>query len=108
MSKLITDASLAAKFASRYPSSGVLDSVSASAGKVASVEAAGVRPFAAVGKLVVIKAVEHFFVAGEVISAGDLVEVSERDAANIVASGRAVEATADDISAADKPAKAAK
>jgi hypothetical protein len=113
MSKLITQAALAAKFAARYPNSGVLDSVSASAGRAESIEAAGVRPFAAVGKLVVIKATEHFYVAGELVPAStpedvSLVEVSERDAASIIADRRAVLATDEDIAAANKPAKAAK
>ncbi|HZL20536.1 MAG TPA: hypothetical protein VFG23_22585 [Polyangia bacterium] len=108
MSKLITLATLSAGYEARYPSSGVLESVSAAAGKgngkLAAVEAAAFRPFAAVGGTKVIKATEHFKVAGQVITAGNLVEVSERDAARIIGYGRAVEATPAEIAAAKEDA----
>ncbi len=104
--KLTTIASLNASYNARYPATGVLDSVSASGdtGKLPHVEAAAFRPFAAVGGTKVIRAIEHFKVAGQVITAGNLVEVSEADAVRIIGFGRAEYATPEEIASAKEDA----
>lgn len=111
MSRLITAAALALGFQARYPGqakAGTISSISASEGRIESVAAAGIRPFTSPnGKLITLKATEHFMVSGQTIKAGELVEVSERDARQIIALGRAEEATPEEIAEAqadDEPA----
>ena len=106
--KLLSAAALKAGYDARFPSTGVLGSVEAGAdkGNLGSVEAAGLRPFASMqGSLKIIKAIEHFFVAGVVVPVGDLVEVAEEDAKRIIDAGRALFATDEEIAAAKKASK---
>jgi len=108
MSKLTTIAVLVAGIAARYPS---LDpgTVDLQAGEDSvDLQAAAFRPFSAAGKTVHIKATEHFFVAGQVITKDDIVEVPEGDARHIIGMDKAALATDDEIAAAKaEPAKKA-
>jgi hypothetical protein len=102
MSRVLTAASIAAAFAARYPRAGVIDSVNASEGKLPSVDAQAVRGFATVtGKLLWVQALDHFYEAGELIKAGDFVEMRELDANSVISRGLAKASTAVEAAAAD-------
>ncbi len=102
--------SLQSAFAARYPQGGQVDSISASAegGTVASIQAAGaVRGFAAVsGPLQWVRATDHFYQGGELIQAGDFVQVQDSDARSLRRTGRAVDATDQEVADASRPTKA--
>lgn len=117
MAKYLTLAALAAG----VPRSGTLDALSASTEpfhdyvadhkdetvqKIDSLQAMAVRGFASVsGNLKWVKATQHFYVAFEPITAGDLLQIPEKDAAGLVRDGKAVYATDDEIAAAQKATK---
>ena len=113
---ILTFNSLSSAFASRYPNAkgGTVDSISASAepgGSVASIQAAGaVRGFAAVsGPLVWVKATDHFYAgSGELIQAGDFLQVQEPEARILRRLGRAVDATDQEVADASRPTTKAK
>lgn len=103
-------------FASRFPNSrrvprgqsGNVDSLSASAeaGSLDTVQAMAVKGFAAVsGKLVWVRAKQHFYQNFEIISAGDFVQIPEDDAKRLVNAGKAEMATDADVAAAQKASK---
>lgn len=107
--RLITAAVLSAAFNARHPHSvegGTVDlAASAETGSrsetVDSIQAQAMRSYSQVsGPLAKIKATEHFYVAGELIMAGDIVEVTDSDAKIIVNAGRAEFATDEDVAAA--------
>jgi 2-phospho-L-lactate transferase/gluconeogenesis factor (CofD/UPF0052 family) len=107
--KLTTAADISAAFAARYPISNTLSALSAASdqGRLDTVQAASFRPFATVsGALKIVKATNHFFVAGSLIQGGELVEVEESVANRLEANGQAVPATDEEIAEAQKPAKA--
>lgn len=107
--RLHTHNSISAAFVARFPEAGKLESVSAASaqGQLETVQAAGFRPFSAVsGALKIVKASNHFFVAGSLVQGGDLVEVEENVAKRLIANGQAVAATDEDIAESQKPAKA--
>ena len=103
--KVLAFAALAAAFNSKYapPSAGSIGSLSASAApsSVGSIEAAAVRPYGVTaGKLVYVKATDHFYVPGPtLVPAGDYVQVTEADANDLVRREQAVIVT--DAEAAD-------
>lgn len=110
--------SLNSAFAARYPlaQGGTVDSINASAekaeagGTVESLQAAGaVRGFAAVsGLLQWVKATDNFYQGGELIQTGDYVQVQESDARTLRRTGRAVDATDQEVADASRPTTKAK
>lgn len=108
--KVLTAVALAASFADRFPNAqpGVLKSLDASAesGTVDSIQAAAVKGFASVsGKLVWVKATEHFYQSGELIQAGDFVQVEDNDARRLINVGRAEYASDEQVAAAQSAPK---
>ena len=104
MSRVLSAAALSAAFAARYSQFNVIDSISASAdkGKLSTVQAQAVRGFSTVtGKLQWVKATENFYEAGELVKAGDFVEMRELDANAVIARGFAVASTAEAAAQAD-------
>ena len=108
MARFITAAALTTSFNKRNPAPtqpAVIADLQAS-GTVDKLEAQAVRGYSQVsGKLQYVKASEHFFVAGELIQAGDYVEVTEDDAKRLRNAGRAEYATTEEVGAAQKAAK---
>ncbi len=107
MSKFISIAALGAAFSARYPVSPA-GTVHLQAGESVELQAAAFRPFSSVGKTVHVKAVEHFFVAGEVVTKGDIVEVPDADAKHLIRIEKAVVATDAEVAEAQAPAKKGK
>ena len=103
-----TFAALGAAFNAKYPEPGNVGALSASA-SVGSIEAAGVRPYGATaGKLVYVKALDHFYVTGPtLITAGEYIQVLESDANDLVRRGQAQLASDAEIAKANADAAAA-
>lgn len=106
--RVLTFAETADRLTRRYPQagqpeSGVIPSISGA--QAERIEAAAVRSFnQPTAKLVFVKATEPFFVAaGEHVNADDYVQVQEPDAKRLIAAGRAVAATDDEVAQASKP-----
>lgn len=101
---LITIAALGAAFSARYPNAGTVNlEASVAEPGIVAVEAAAFRGFSSgSSKIVPVKALENFFVAGQVIAAGDIVEVPEPDANYLCRQGQASFATDADISSLKK------
>ena len=104
MSRIITAAALSASFNARNPApaeqSGTVATISAS-GVLPEVRAQAMRNYSQVsGSLQWVKAKEHFFVAGETVLEGDLVQVTELDAKRLRNIGRAEFATDEEVAAA--------
>jgi len=109
MSRAHSAPALSAAFAARYPQSNVLESLSASAdkGTLSAVQAQAVRGFSTVtGKLQWVKATENFYEAGELIKAGDFVEMRELDANAVISRNFAVASTAEEAAQAASAADA--
>ena len=111
MPKFISAVLLGSALASRFPNAGAagtIDSLSASAaaGTLDGVQAMAIKGFAAVsGKLVWVRAKEHFYQNFEIIAAGDFVQVPEDDAKRLVNVGKADFASDADVAAAQKATK---
>lgn len=107
MSKILTAAAIAASYEARHPAqAGIIENLAASGDTVAGLQAAAVRPYAVpTGKLVYVKALEHFYVAGELVQIGDYVQVSEKESRGLVNIGRAEIATDEDVAAASQAKK---
>jgi hypothetical protein len=106
MSKLLTLAASAAAFGARYPNAGVIDSapvaLQASEDATIDVQAAAFRGYTTGDKTVYVKAQTHFFVAGDVVSKGDVIEVTESEARYLKSCNKAVRATDEEVGAAKK------
>ena len=108
MSKIITATQLVERHATRYPNQAEAgEGITLLASEEgARIEAAAVRGFSAgPATLVYVKAKEHFYVAGEFIGIGDFVQVTDQEAKQLVALGRADLATDDAVAAAQKATK---
>jgi hypothetical protein len=109
--RLLTFAASAAAFASRYPNPGGtvpgtvdLQAAAAKADKTEplALEASAFRGFAPGDKLVCVKATTPFFVAGEVVAKGDVIEVTASEARYLKSTNKAHAATDEEIAAAKK------
>ena len=117
MSKLHTATTLVASFHARFPQPGEVDIAASAAPEVqfprdpdsVDIQAAGVHSFTAPGKMLYVKATDHFLVLGETIQAGEYVELPEADAKYLVnVAGRAEFASDADVAAAQKQSKGGK
>ena len=72
-------------YAKSLSEAGTVASLSASAGKLDKVEAMAVRGFSAgTAKLVWVKALDIFLASGELVRAGDYLQLTDGEAANLV------------------------
>ncbi len=117
MPKLHTATALAANFHARFPQPGEVDIAAAAAPEVkfprdaksVDIQAAGVHSFTAPGKMLYVKATDHFLVLGETIQAGEYVELPEADAKYLVnTASRAEFATDEEVAAAQKQSRGGK
>ncbi len=111
---LHTAAALAASFQGRYPQPDTFDLQAGAdpltdpdfgGDKLETVQAGGVLNFNSAGKLKTAKALRPFLVGGETVKTHDLVEVPEADFKRMHTNGQVVEATPEEIAAAQKAAK---
>lgn len=98
---------LLGSFSSRFnnaPLPGTVDlSASGEETKVDSIQAMAVKGFAQVsGPLQFVKASDHFYAAGEMVFAGDYVQLTQQDADLLVKAGRAEYATDEEVAKAQK------
>ncbi len=98
MSRIISAAVLGAAFAARNPST-------ETGGRLASVEAQAMKGLSSMTTTRWVKATEHFFVKGEIVCSGDLVEVTEDDAKRLIRDDQAVAVTDEDLASAQKSSK---
>lgn len=100
--RILSAALVAAAFESRHPNADVIDSIEAGTGKVEKVEAAAIRTSALpAGKLQYVKATSHFFIAGELVTEGDYVQVQKDVATRLIRNDQAVAATDEEVRAAE-------
>ena len=101
-------AAILASFPARFPAQpGTVNDLAAS-GVATDLQAAGVKDYSTLGELKYVRANEHFFAQGSLIQADDIVQLPKDEAKRLLDSGRAVEATDEEVAAAKAPAKGAK
>lgn len=111
MSKILKATDFTSDFEARYKQSGTVDlqagtDPSFGGEKIETIEAAGgVLSFNSAGKMVTAKALSHFGVLGTTVTEGSVVELPEADFNSMKARGQVVEATDEDIAAAQKASK---
>ena len=107
---LITAAALSAAITAKYPAlkeqAGTIDTLQAQGGDVHSIQGQALRSYTQPsGNLLFVRVTVPHLIVGQYVAEGDIVQVTETDAKMLFALDRAVEATPEEVAAAQKASK---